>query len=119
MNCLVRMVGALAVLSLIFISQQVAAGCDKFYKPLKVANPEYPRRARDRGIEGFVELEYTVTTEGKVDDIRILDASPKGVFDRAAMKAIQDYIFEPCSDQGRIVEIRSIPQRFTFALNKN
>jgi protein TonB len=117
MKCIARIVGVLITLSLLALSQQIDAECDKYYEPVKKVSPEYPRRAQSRGIEGFVELEYNVTTDGKVDDVRVLDASPKGVFDRVAMIAVQHFEFRPCSDQGRFVEIRNIPQRFSFAVS--
>lgn len=118
-NWTTRIVGAMTLLSLIVLSQPVTAGCDMLYQPVKTFNPEYPRRAQERRIEGFVELTYTLSAQGKVEDITIVDAHPKGVFDRYAIRALQNFVFEPCADQGEFVEIRGMHKKFSFALSEN
>lgn len=56
--------------------------------------PEYPSGARRRGVEGWVELEYTVNEEGKVEDISIADAQPRNTFERAAINALRRWEYE-------------------------
>jgi bla regulator protein BlaR1 len=69
-------------------------------KPLKSRAPNYPWRARRNGIEGFVELEFSVDDEGRVSDVEILDAAPAGVFEEAASKAISRWTFAASGDSG-------------------
>ena len=114
----VRLIMVFLLLGLMLPPQQVRAGCDKNYQPTKRGNPEYPRRARSRGIEGFVILEFTVTRSGAVEDITVVDAAPKRIFDRAAIRAAQDFVFEPCVVGGEIFEIRNFPLKFSFGLSE-
>jgi protein TonB len=57
--------------------------------------PRYPRIARRRGYEGTVVLEVLVNTEGKVSDYRIIRSCGYFVLDKAAMKSIRNWLFEP------------------------
>ena len=50
--------------------------------------PRYPRAALARGIEGFVEVEFCINEAGKVVDVRVLSASPNGVFEQAVEQAL-------------------------------
>ncbi|MDA3946753.1 MAG: energy transducer TonB [Helicobacteraceae bacterium] len=50
------------------------------------SNKSYPRSARRRGIEGNVEVEFEVYSDGNVDNITV--ASGKKVFKRSAIEAI-------------------------------
>jgi len=48
----------------------------------------YPRRAVILGLEGRVELTFTITETGEVKDIRILKSSGYEILDRAALEAL-------------------------------
>ena len=65
--------------------------------------PSYPPRAEARGIEGWVRLEITATAAGTVSDARVVDASPKEIFDQAALEAIRRWRFKPAFKDGRAV----------------
>ncbi|NWG47473.1 MAG: energy transducer TonB [Alphaproteobacteria bacterium] len=60
-----------------------------------VEMPVYPRGAERRGIEGYVVVKFTVTPEGQVADINVVESSPEGVFDEAAVQAVEKWTFEP------------------------
>lgn len=62
---------------------------------LSYAPPAYPQRAAARGIEGWVDVEFTVGADGRPRDARIVNASPRGVFDSAALDAIADWRYQP------------------------
>ena len=83
---------------------------------LKV-EPEYPRKAARQGIEGWVKLEFTVLEDGTVSDIKILDASPKRVFNKSAKRAITRFKFKPRVVNGKPVKQKAI-QVIEFKLNK-
>jgi protein TonB len=57
--------------------------------------PRYPRIARRKGYEGTVVLEVLVNPEGKVADCRIIRSCGHSVLDKAAMKSIRNWLFEP------------------------
>ncbi|MEA2118437.1 TonB family protein [Halovibrio sp. HP20-50] len=80
--------------------------------PTSRVNPNYPPRAQRRGMEGFVEVAFTIRRDGSVDSssIRITNAQPRRVFDDAARDAISQWQFEP-SDR-----LRNATQRIEFQL---
>ena len=61
---------------------------------VKLVQPEYPRGAERRKIEGWVDVQYTVGVDGKTADATVVSAEPPGVFDAAAIKAVQKWKFE-------------------------
>ncbi len=79
--------------------------------------PTYPPRARERGVEGWVELEFTVTKDGTTRDASIRAAEPTGIFDRAAMEAIRRWRYEPRVINGTIVDQR-VEMRLRFRLSE-
>ncbi|MCL7421555.1 MAG: energy transducer TonB [Methylobacter sp.] len=79
--------------------------------------PRYPFRAAARGIEGWVEIDITVSPAGTVSDARVVDASPEGIFDRAALEAIRQWRFKPAFRDGRAVE-QQATQIVRFRLKK-
>ena len=81
-----------------------AGGSDRGVAPLVRVNPEYPRRALERGIEGWVHVRFTITTAGTVKDLVVVDSEPKGVFDEAATKAVQRWRYNPRVENGVAVE---------------
>lgn len=80
--------------------------------PTSRVNPNYPPRAQRRGMEGFVEVAFTIRRDGSVDSssIQVTNAQPRRVFDDAARDAIAKWQFEP-SDQ-----LRNATQRIEFEL---
>ncbi len=68
--------------------------------------PVYPTRALDRGMAGWVDLEFTVGTDGKTRDITVANASNDNLFRREAMDAVKQWQFEP-----RVFLNRTIDQR--------
>ncbi len=80
--------------------------------------PIYPEKLRFRRIQGEVLVEFTVTREGKVTDSTIISSTPTGAFDRAVLKAIRYWRFQPKRDeQGKPLAIR-VRQNFVFTLNR-
>jgi TonB family protein len=63
-------------------------------RPVSTSQPRYPWWARAKGVEGFVELAFSVDREGKATNITVVDSIPSGAFDRAAQKALKKWKFE-------------------------
>jgi protein TonB len=75
--------------------------------------PPYPRLARKRGYEGTVILEVLVDREGNVGDLRLFRSSGYGILDKAAMKSVREWVFEPGTVEEEKVEMWvRIPVRF-------
>lgn len=69
-------------------------------------SPLYPESARRQQQEGWVELAFTVTPAGDVQDVEVLSAKPRGVFERAAVRAVMRWHFRPARHDGRPVSSR-------------
>jgi len=63
--------------------------------PLVRALPQYPPEAARRRIEGYVILRFTVTETGAVADPEIVRSDPRGVFERAAIRAVLRWKYQP------------------------
>ena len=77
--------------------------------------PTYPDRARERGTEGWVDLEFTVAKDGRTTDAVVRAAEPAETFDRAALDAVRRWRYEPRVVDGAIVEQR-VETRLRFKL---
>jgi protein TonB len=77
--------------------------------------PAYPARARERGTEGWVDLEFTVAKDGTTSDAVVRAAEPAGIFDRAALDAVKRWRYEPRVVGGNVVEQR-VEARLRFRL---
>lgn len=84
--------------------------------PIVKVAPTYPQRAIPRGLEGYVLLEFTVDEQGRVVDPRVVEAEPRGVFDRAALKAVQRFKYKPRILHGEPVRVHGVLHRITFEL---
>lgn len=83
--------------------------------PRSQLRPLYPPRARLHRVEGWVDLEFVVTAEGGVRDVRVTGASPEDTFDRSAVQAASRWRFTPGRHQNQPVPVR-VRQRITFEL---
>jgi protein TonB len=97
-------------------NMKISAGSDRDIVPLVRIPPEYPARAQQRGIEGWVLIEFTITPSGTVQDPKVLDADPKGIFDDAAIKSISRWKYNPKVENGQAVERRGIRVVLRFDL---
>jgi protein TonB len=68
--------------------------------PLVRINPDYPQRALSRGIEGWVQVQFTITETGSVADAKVVAADPPNIFDDAAIKAILRWRYNPMVQDG-------------------
>ncbi len=75
--------------------------------------PRYPRIARRKGYEGTVVLAVLVNPEGRVANCRIFRSCGHPVLDKAAMKSIRNWLFEPGMRGEKKVEMWvKVPIRF-------
>lgn len=79
--------------------------------PLSTARPQIPQYAFEQGIEGWVEVAFFVKPNGRVSNIRIIDAQPRGVFEAAMIESIQNWIYASSK------HTREVKQRFEFKLD--
>jgi len=67
----------------------------------------YPADARRRGIEGWVDLEFTVAADGSTRDIVVRSAQPQDTFDKAAAEALRRWRFDPVIRNNQAVDQRA------------
>ncbi|WP_329741561.1 energy transducer TonB [Dyella sp. A6] len=82
------------------------------------ALPRYPTSAQRAGVEGWVEVDFTVGTDGKVHDARVAHAQPRHVFDHAALEAVNRWRFQPAMRNGELVQSK-LRRRIEFKLGNN
>ncbi len=76
----------------------------------------YPPSAKKDGVRGYVVLSILVNEKGAIDQVQVLESSPPGVFDAAALQGIRSWQFEPAKYKGDIVRAWA-KQRIRFDLS--
>ncbi|HEX7081325.1 MAG TPA: energy transducer TonB [Gammaproteobacteria bacterium] len=94
----------------------LSAGSDTEVVPLVRIPPEYPPRALSRGIEGWVQVQFTITETGAVKDAIVVDAEPEGVFEEAALRSIARWRYNPKVEDGVAVERVGVQTIIRFEL---
>ncbi len=89
---------------------------NKDFQLVKRVNPSYPAQALRSRTEGWVELSFTITTTGDVQDVEVVNSNPRRVFDRDAARALSQWKFTPRIEGGKAVEAKA-RQRLEFTLN--
>jgi TonB family protein len=66
---------------------------------------QYPSRALQTGVEGWVEIAYTVLADGSVANVKVTASSPPKVFDAAATRAVAHLHYQPVLQNGSPVAV--------------
>ncbi len=78
---------------------------------------EYPPKARQQGLEGYVLLNIYVRGDGGVGEVKVLDSKPKGAFDDAAAEFVRQWSFDPGVYQGEAVDAW-VKQKIVYQLQR-
>ncbi len=62
-----------------------------------------PEWACKQRIKGWVEAVFTVLPSGRVQDVKIVDAQPRGVYEIAAIESISNWIY---AETDRAMEVK-------------
>jgi len=77
--------------------------------------PKFPVAARNRGGGGWVEMEFTVLTDGSTSNIVVTNSNPRKIFDSSAVTAVSQWRYKPVlSKEGKAIEQR-VAVRIRFA----
>lgn len=90
-----------------------AGGLVKLAAPVFHPDPVYPKLAVQARIEGVVELEGIVGTDGRIHSLRVLKGHPFLV--NAAVEAVKQWVYSPATLNGDLVEVIA-PITVTFRL---
>jgi protein TonB len=91
--------------------RQRRAGGDLLQMPeqsltrLNKLDVQYPPRALQSNIEGWVELAYSVGADGNVSNIKILNSSPAKTFDTSASRAVSRLRYQPVIQGGKAISV--------------
>ena len=84
---------------------------------MRSVNPRYPTQAQRARTEGFVVVSFTVTAEGRTSNVKVVDAQPRHVFERAATDAVERWEFKPATRGGQPVD-STLTNRINFTLGQ-
>ncbi|WP_405231855.1 TonB family protein [Lentisalinibacter salinarum] len=100
-------------------AERTAAGSPDPARPERITYvpPEYPRAAEMRGLEGWVDVEFSLTPAGRPADILVTDARPAGTFDQAAVEAVGQWRYEPLAAADRPAGER-VRVRINFGIDR-
>ncbi len=74
--------------------------------PFGTRQPNVPEAAWNSKTDGWVLVTFSVNTRGKVENVRVLDSQPPGLFDANVVAAVSDWIYDPADIQGRKVKVQ-------------
>ncbi|MEM7610380.1 MAG: energy transducer TonB [Pseudomonadota bacterium] len=82
--------------------------------PIVSIQPQYPRDAALNGIEGWVELKFTIEADGSVSDVSVVNSEPRRTFDRSAQRALYKWKFKP-----RVIDGQAVAREAVIKLDFN
>jgi TonB family protein len=85
---------------------------EKQLEPLIAGMPQYPAAARQRRVEGYVDVELTVNAAGTVESPHVVAAQPAGIFDAAALAAVGRWRYPAVPDRAPL----TLKERVDFKL---
>ena len=115
--------GALDLVSLDAVSDSVLGDMDDVVHtestvdqrpaPRETTPIPIPALAKQRNLSGHVLLNLLIAKDGRVKQVKVLEAEPRGVFEDAATVAVRGWLFEPATYQGVPVEVwATLPIQF-------
>ncbi|MGQ8367423.1 energy transducer TonB [Glaciecola sp. 1036] len=87
--------------------------------PIFRQDPKYPPEAARDGKEGWVLLSFTINEIGGVEDVEVIDAEPKRIFDREAKRALRKWRYNPKYVDGVAVRQPGLQVQLDFTLGDN
>ncbi|NCP64326.1 MAG: energy transducer TonB [Paraglaciecola sp.] len=87
--------------------------------PIVRIEPKYPVQAARDGKEGWVRLSFTINEVGGVEDVEVIDADPKRVFDREARRALEKWKYKPKIEDGKPIKQFNLTVQLDFKLDQS
>jgi bla regulator protein blaR1 len=90
----------------------------RIFVPLFKESPIYPQDALANKTQGYVVVEYDIQVTGQVNNVSVVDASPKGVFDQVSIDAAKTFLYLPKLVDGKKVVSQGVQNKFVFTVDK-
>jgi TonB family protein len=88
------------------LAQQTSVIGANSLERVEYVEPKFPAATRNRGMSGWVELEFTVRSDGSTADVVVTNSNPRRTFDAAARNAIAQWRYKPVTRDGKAVDQR-------------
>ena len=88
---------------------------DGEYLPIVRVMPQFPARAAERGLEGYVIVEFSVTPMGSTVNVVVIESSNR-LFERNAVRAAERFKYKPRIVDGEAVAVEGVRNRIEFEL---
>ena len=92
-------------------------GRDGDATPIVRIEPKYPIQAARDGKEGWVTLSFTINEIGGVEDVDVIEADPKRVFDKEAKRALRKWKYKPKVVDGKAMRQVGLTVRLDFKMD--
>ena len=100
-------------------NQKTILSLEGDYFPLFKLKPDYPSHALARGREGVCLVNYTINTDGTVDDISVVESECDPLFRNTSIQAAKSFVYKPRIKNGMPLEVQNVRNKFVFRILKN
>lgn len=90
---------------------------DKTATPVVRVEPRFPVEALRDGINGWVKLRFNIDESGSVTDVEVMQAEPRGVFDREATRALRRWKYQPQVIDGKAIRQTNLQVVLDFTVD--
>lgn len=74
--------------------------------PIMRIEPKYPKYAVKNSLEGHVVMSFSITTDGSVEDVKVVQSTQDGLFDSSATLALQQWTYSKPEKKLRNMMVR-------------
>jgi protein TonB len=92
-------------------------GRDGDATPIVRIEPKYPIQAARDGKEGWVKLSFTINEVGGVEDVKVIEAKPKRIFDKEAKRALRKWKYKPKVEDGKAMRRPGLTVQLDFKMD--
>jgi len=104
---------------------------DNEYLPLFAVQPQYPRRAQERGTEGFAIISFTITEQGTAENAIVIEGkcgdinNPEvvmrdcSIFNNSSLRAAAKLKYKPKIVDGNPVKVDGVAYRFRYEMEED
>ena len=100
-------------------NQKTLLSLEGDYFPLFKLKPDYPLHALAKGREGVCLVNYTINTNGTVDDISVVEAECDSLFRNTSIQAAKSFVYKPRIKNGMPLKVQNVRNKFVFRILKN